>query len=192
MNFDGKIILWDVMDTLVYDPFNREIPEFFGVSREELIQRKRPGVWEKFELGEIDESRFLKRYFKSGKNIEGDELRKCLKENYRWIDGAVSLLDELADTNYRMHVLSNYPIWYRIIEEKLKLSQYASWSFVSCKTGYRKPNYRAYENVLRTMKVNSKQILFIDDRIENCKSAEEVGIPTYEFDSHKKLRNQLF
>jgi len=37
-----------------------------------------------------------------------------------------------SETAAQVHALSNYPCWYHIIEEKLQLSRFLSWTFISC------------------------------------------------------------
>jgi hypothetical protein len=49
------ILLFDIMDTIVRDPFYKDIPEFFGMSFNELIDCKHPTSWIEFEKGLIDE-----------------------------------------------------------------------------------------------------------------------------------------
>ena len=43
------ILLFDVMGTLVHDPFFEEMPEFFGLSFDELLAVKHPSAWVEFE-----------------------------------------------------------------------------------------------------------------------------------------------
>ena len=63
-------------------------------------------------------------------------------------------------------------VWYREIEQKLELSRYAPWTIVSCETGLRKPDIRAYQNACRLLDVAAEQCLFVDDRTKNCRGAE--------------------
>lgn len=48
------------------------------------------------------------------------------------MDGTESLLVRLKAAGVEMHAFSNYPVWYRLVEEKLLLSRFLEWSFVSC------------------------------------------------------------
>ena len=34
------------------------------------------------------------------------------------------LLESLAERGFELHALSNYPSWYRLVEQKLELSKY--------------------------------------------------------------------
>lgn len=51
---------------------------------------------------------------------------------YRWLDGMEDLVARLSKSGYEMHAVSNYPIWWQIIEDQLRLSRYMAWTFVSC------------------------------------------------------------
>jgi len=53
------------------------------------------------------------------------------------------LLHELYAGGVPLHALSNYPRWYQLIEDRLELSRYLRWSFVSCLIGMRKPCSRS-------------------------------------------------
>ena len=44
------VLLFDVMGTLVHDPFECEIPGFFDLTREELVRRQHPTNWIEFEV----------------------------------------------------------------------------------------------------------------------------------------------
>ncbi|MBA0677957.1 hypothetical protein Goari_019327 [Gossypium aridum] len=58
-----------------------------------------------------------------------------MRRGYSYIDGVEQLLQDLKQNNYEMHAFTNYPIWYRIIEDKLNISKYLSWTFCSCMYG---------------------------------------------------------
>ena len=53
-------------------------------------------------------------------------------EHYAFIDGMEPLLARLSGAGYALHAMSNYPVWWRNIEDKLRLSRYLEWTFVSC------------------------------------------------------------
>ena len=83
----AEVILWDVMDTLVRDPFFTHMPGFFGHSFEGLIKRLRRGTWVEFELGGMEEAEFYARFFADGSPIDGPGLKRCMGEAYAWIEG---------------------------------------------------------------------------------------------------------
>ena len=52
MTAPPRAILWDVMDTLVVDPFRHIMPSFFGMTLAELLEHKHPTAWARFERSE--------------------------------------------------------------------------------------------------------------------------------------------
>ena len=144
-----EVILWDVMDTLVRDPFFTHMADFFGLSFDELLRRKHPTAWGKFELGKLDEQGLFDQFFADGTPIDGPAFKRCVAEAYAWIDGIESLLIELKAGGVPMHALSNYPPWYQLIEDRLRLSRYVDLTFFSCDTGVRKPAAGAYLGACR-------------------------------------------
>ena len=185
------VVLFDVMDTLVTDPYYGAMPVFFGMSRKELRKAIHPTSWIEFEEGHISEAEYVARFFDVGRPVDGDALDACLKDAYGWVDGAEHLLADLQDAGYEMHAFSNYSIWYRIIEEKLRLSRYLQWSFVSCLTGLRKPAQEAYQSAAETLQVDVSDCLLIDDRTVNVDAAREFGLDAILVESSAQVRAEL-
>lgn len=185
------VLLLDVMDTLVYDPWHAEVPALFGLTLPELLAQKHPTAWQEFELGGLDEETFAARYFADGRAVDPAAFKACLRDAYRWLDGVEELLAELESRGVAMHALSNYPPWFELIEERLGLSRYLSWEFVSCRTGVRKPDRAAYLGPARRLGVAPGDCLFVDDKARNVAGAEAVGMPAIEFESAAQLRREL-
>lgn len=184
-------LLFDVMSTIVYDPFAVELPAHFGVSFEKLLEDKDPTAWLEFERDEIDEGQFYDRFFRDDQKVDGPAMKAAMREHYRFLDGMEDLLGRLHAAEYSIHTLSNYPVWYQMIEEKLELSRYLDWSFVSCKMGVRKPDLDAYRIPAGELGVDPAQCLFVDDRGRNCKGAVEVGMRAIKFESASQLESEL-
>lgn len=174
----SPVLLLDVMGTLVTDPFFREIPAFFGMSLPELIEAKHPSTWLRFERGEIDEGQMVAEFFADGRPVDGEGLRAAAVRGYAYLDGIEPLLTDLRAAGVPMHALSNYGPWYALIDAKLNLSRFLSWSFVSCKTGVRKPDPRAYLGAAEALGVPASACVFVDDRPSNCAAARAVGMRT--------------
>jgi HAD superfamily hydrolase (TIGR01509 family) len=188
---ESPVLLLDVMDTLVYDPFNREIPEFFGLSPAALLAENDTAAWVEFELGWIDEAEYFRRYFRTGRTFDAQAFRAVVHDAYRWVEGAEGLLAELRRLNIELHALSNYPHWYQAIEARLGLSRYLQWTFVSCDTGIRKPAAEAFVGAARTLDRSVESLLLVDDRVENCEAARAVGMPAIHFQGIAALRHEL-
>jgi len=186
-----SVLLLDVMDTLVHEPFYREMPAFFGLSMEELLAAKHPSAWIEFELGRLGEEEFLARFFRDGRRFDHDAFRTAVREAYAWLPGMEALLARLATTGRGLHALSNYPEWYHWIEERLGLSRYLAWSFVSCDTGVRKPDARAFTGAAEALGVEPGACLFVDDREVNCAAARAVGMQAVRFTAAADLERAL-
>lgn len=187
-----KVVLWDVMDTLVVDPFYKVMPEFFGLTLQGLIAAKHPTAWVRFERAELDETAFLATFFKDGRSFDRDGFKARVRAAYNWVPGMEDVLRSLAGRGIGMHAFSNYPSWYTWIDERLGLSRYLSWSFVSCHTGVRKPDRAAYENALARLENAPEDCVFIDDRAQNCEAARAVGMQAIEFTGEaRKLELEL-
>ncbi|XAR71160.1 Soluble epoxide hydrolase [Bertholletia excelsa] len=185
------VLLFDVMDTIVRDPFYQDVPAFFGMSLKELIECKHPTAWMEFERGLINEMELATKFFKDGRSFDLEGLKSCMRNGYHYIEGIEGLLDALKQNNYEMHAFTNYPIWYEIIEDKLKLSTYISWSFCSCFTGKRKPEPDFYLEVLRQLDIEPANCVFIDDRVRNVEAAKEIGIIGLHFKDANLLLQDL-
>ncbi|KAI9078403.1 hypothetical protein K1719_039622 [Acacia pycnantha] len=185
------ILLFDIMDTVVRDPFYHDVPAFFGMTLKELIECKHPNAWMEFEKGIIDEMELASKFFKDGRLFDLEGLKYCMKSGYSYVEGIEELLFDLKQNNYEMHAFTNYPIWYQLIEDKLKLSKYLSWTFCSCTNGKRKPDPEFYMEVLGQLRVDPSNCIFMDDRMKNVEAAIELGIRGIHFKNANALREEL-
>lgn len=185
------MLLLDVMGTLVHDPFFVEVPRFFGVDLRTLIATKHPTAWVDFELGAIDEEQLAQRFFADGRLLDVTGLKRAMLDAYAFLPGIEPLLHRLQQRGVSMHVLSNYPCWYRLIEDKLGLSRYVPWTFVSCHTGARKPDARAYLGACEQLGVAPSACVFVDDRPQNCAGARAIGMDAIVFEDAARLDSAL-
>jgi HAD superfamily hydrolase (TIGR01509 family) len=179
------------MGTLVHDPFFEEVPAFFGLTQEELFRHKHPTNWLGFEQGILDEETLMSGYFNDGREFDHDAFRQMMKGAYRWLDGMELRVQRLHESGFSMHLFSNYSVWYQLIEERLQLSQWASWSFVSCETGLRKPDHAAFLQASETLGLPPTDCLFIDDRSKNTDAAREIGMDAICFESAAQFDEEI-
>lgn len=184
-------LLFDVMSTLVYDPFYVEMPAFFGMTLKELLACKHPTAWQRFELGEIDEQAFLDSFFRDGRSYDQAAFKAHVFGAYRWIPGMRELTSELKARATPQHALSNYPAWYQQIEERVGLAASVPWTFISCHMGVRKPAPEAYLLPARTLGIQPADCLFVDDQEANCQAARELGMDAIRFTDATALRLEL-
>jgi HAD superfamily hydrolase (TIGR01509 family) len=184
------VLLMDVMDTLVRDPFHEELPRAFGHDKESFLRHKRDGLWPKFERGEIDEGTFIRRCLLDEEPPSVERVHRHLRKGYRWMPGMESLMSMIPD-RIPVYALSNYPVWFRLIEEELSLSRYLDWRFVSWKTGLRKPSQQAYTRVLEQLGVRPRNCIFVDNSAENCRPARLLGIRVHQYEGTRRLKKFL-
>lgn len=184
-------LLLDVMGTLVRDPFFEDMPAFFGLTLKELIAHKHPTAWVEFEHGHIDEAACMAKFFKDARPFDFAAFKSHVAQGYAWLPGIEPLLEELAAHGVEMHTLSNYPAWWELIEERLGLSRFVSWTFVSCHTGVRKPDPEAYVGAARALSRPVSSCVFVDDRKDNVEAAWAVGMPGLWFHDADTLRADL-
>ena len=187
----ARAILFDVMGTIVAEPFLEVVPAALGMTLEEIIEAKHPTAWVEFEKGLIDENTFRARFFSDGRSYDHEGMRSAMVAAYRYLDGMERLLADLREAGHALHLMSNYPSWYQLIEEKLRLSRYAPWTFVSCQVGLRKPDEAAYRWAARAVQAPETELIFIDDRERNCAAARAVGMDAIRFASASALREAL-
>lgn len=146
----------------------------------QLLDAKHPTAWVEFEKGDISEEELFLKFFKDGRPFDTDGLITALIHAYDYIDGMEDLLKRLSLSGHEIHSFSNYPSWYRYIEKKLGLTEYLSWTYISCEgpmKGLRKPNIECYRAVIDHIQRDpAVDIIFIDDRLANIDAAIDAGI----------------
>ncbi|KAA8495946.1 Flavin mononucleotide hydrolase 1, chloroplatic [Porphyridium purpureum] len=190
-----KIVLFDIMDTLVKDPFFVDMFRHFGFnSFDEMMVAKTPRTWLEFERGLLSEDQLADQFFLDGVEATFDlaKFKQYLTESYVLLPGMIEILDELRCNQVEMHAFSNYPVFYELIEAKLKLSKYLKWSFVSCNTGFRKPEPQSFEACTAALQVPPSLLVLVDDRAVNCQAACDFGFGAgIVFENADSLRAEL-
>ena len=180
---------FDVMNTLIYDPFFSDVPKKLNRTLREFLADKDRYAWIEFELGTLTETEFAKRFSTDGN--QAYMMRDILFAHYRWLDGMKEILSDLRTHGHRICTLSNYPIWYEVLNTKMDLSSFVDQHFVSYQIGSRKPDPKAYLYPLKAMNCQPDKAVFIDDRKENCDAASALGIHSILFHNADQLRREL-
>eukprot|EP00245_Coleochaete_scutata_P004509 TRINITY_DN17213_c0_g8_i1.p1 TRINITY_DN17213_c0_g8~~TRINITY_DN17213_c0_g8_i1.p1 ORF type:complete len:197 (+),score=33.59 TRINITY_DN17213_c0_g8_i1:33-593(+) len=179
------------MDTLVRDPFYDDMPKFFRMTMKELLASKHPTAWIEFEKGLILENELFEKFFSDGRDFDSEGLLECMASGYEWLAGCEQLVSRLHKQGYTLHAFTNYPTWYRMIEEKLRLSRYLHWTFVSCHTGMRKPELQAFTTAANYLNCRPSDCVFIDDRPSNVEAAKAAGMEGIVFTDAATLEKKL-
>jgi len=186
-----RALLLDVMGTLVHDPFFEVMPEFFGLSFREMLDAKHPSAWLEFELAQRSEPELLRDFFADGRAFDHEAFLARVTASYQFLPGIEALLEELHAAGVPMYALSNYSVWYHRIESQVALSRFVEWRFVSCDTGVRKPDPRAYLQAVEALELPAQELLFVDDRRSNCEAARALGMDALLYTDTTALRAEL-
>ena len=104
----------------------------------------------------------------------------------------VNLALQLKKQGYSIYLLSNFP---GDQFEKYRLQNSYIDMFddriISGDVGLAKPDKKIYELAVQKFSLIPEESLFIDDKIENIKGAEKVGIQTIHLEQSKDLKNLI-
>lgn len=149
--------------------------------------------------GEIDEKDFIKnvRPYFNCPNISEKEYIDNFKEvgmKYSKVNPDIDYIVNLVKSkNYKIYILSNIG---KLQEDELLNDVGASrfdGIFLSFKLHQIKPDKGIYQTVINKIGANPKDVYFFDDKEENVKSANEMGINAYvaDFNSVKRKVNEI-
>lgn len=188
---ERAVLLFDVMGTLASDPFPEAARVVLATSPEDLAEALDFTTLLQWERGEIDEATCMERLFLDRRAVDSQALKTEMKRSCRWILGMEEILTDLLNQRTVMHMLSDYSVWYQLIEEALGLSRYLPWTFVSCVTGVCKPDAAAFLGPPRVLRVPVSQCILIDDKQSNCAAASALGLQSIRFSNATELRREL-
>jgi HAD superfamily hydrolase (TIGR01509 family) len=187
-------LVFDLMDTVVVDPFFADLPRRFGSGMAALGEARDPTAWPAFERGELTEDEFLSRLYPTG-CPEGAptpiELRDTIVGSYRFVPGMRELLSALHHEGHALWVLSNYPVWINHARKKLALDELFTGLIASWQLRARKPELEAYERAAAEIGETPDRLLLIDDRERNCEGARAAGWRALRFESALALEDAL-
>ena len=183
-----KVILWDFGGVLTESPI-KNFQKFENDNNYNLntivkinSDNKYENAWAKLEKNEISIEKFSILFKEEAKkfgiqNINTDKLLKCL--NVKLNIKMVQLLQNVSKFYNCVCLTNNFKKMNSSNFEKIKHN--FSLIIESSKIRLRKPEIQIYKHVLKVLKVNAKEILFIDDLGINLKPARELGFHTYKF-----------
>ncbi|TVR18324.1 MAG: haloacid dehalogenase [Nitriliruptor sp.] len=172
-----RAVAFDVMDTLLSDPFRAALEAATGLSLQQLMTRRDPEVYPAFERGEISESLYWEHHAELGVEVDPAAFHAVRRTGTRWLPGMEHLLAELDGVVLRVGA-SNYPVW---IEELIEgpLAGRLDRVLASCHLGARKPDHAFYDRLLARLGLPAASVAFVDDREVNVVAAREVGMASH-------------
>lgn len=188
---DGvAVVAFDLMDTLVRDPFREALTAATGVPLRDLFARRDADVYPAFERGEIDEATYWGSYPAAGIDVDPDCFHHVRRSGTTWLPGMRELLVEVRRVGVGVVVASNYPHWLTEHADGM-LAGLADAVVGSYQLGARKPDPRFYERLLARLDADPAAVAFVDDRVANLEGAAAIGLPTVEAGTCEAVRAGL-
>jgi HAD superfamily hydrolase (TIGR01509 family) len=174
-----RVVAFDIMDTLLHDPYREALRAATGLELAELRTRRDPSLYPAFERGELTEAEYWAGHREVGLEVDPDAFHRARRAGMHWLPGMQAVLATLAGRVRRV-TASNYPVW---IEELAAgpLAGHLEEVLASHHLGARKPDPAFYERLLDRLEVTAAEVAFIDDRVENVTAAAELGFAAHRF-----------
>ena len=135
-------------------------------------------------------SDFSKRFKVSGKKIESF-YKKAYKNEFRKNKFLLRYAKKLKKRGVKVAILSDQ--WQLSISALIPKKFYGIFDLVvvSCNEGVRKPNSRIYKILLRKLKLNPQEVLFVDNRDWNLSPAKKLGMRALLFRGNKDFKKRI-
>jgi len=127
-------------------------------------------------------------------NLE-DEYLQC----HKLTEGLIEFINAINSRGGEVWCLSNdLSEWARKLRDRFKLGRYIRGFTISGDIGIRKPDPAIFQHLLKRIKVNAVDAVFVDDNLKNLDTANDLGLKTILFDAsgenlshsiHKSVRN---
>lgn len=183
-----SVVAFDLMDTLIRDPYREALEAGTGMPLAELFRRRLPNLYPDFECGRITEQQYWQGMTDAGIAVDPDAFHRTRRAGYQWLPGMRDLLEDVS-ANARCVIASNYPDW--IHEVVAPLDGVIDAVYASHDLGVRKPDPAFFECLLAAEAVPPEQVLFVDDRDRNVEAAHSLGMPAIRFTDAPSLRADL-
>jgi putative hydrolase of the HAD superfamily len=197
MSSSVDLVLFDVGGVLGSNGWDREqreaAVERFHLDADDFQYRHEETVGA-LEAGEISLDEYLDlTVFCERRAFTRDEFRRFMfEQSVAWPD-SIAVARDLADSAVvRMATLNNECAElneYRI--EHFGLADIFPTFFTSCWLGTRKPTHEIYARVLGMTQADPARTLFIDDRVQNLRPAEALGMRVIHYRSAQQIRGEL-
>lgn len=186
-------VLFDLMGTLLYDPYREALQAATSMDVKTAFARRDPDSWPQFEMGVIDEAEFERRFFAHpdpGQAFDLDAFNRARRDGYHLLPGVQEVLEALHDTA-NCYIASNYPVWIDQMCADFGFDRWIRGVYASCHLGVRKPDPAFFQAIVEDLGVAASQCLFVDDRVDNCDAAVSVGMQAHVFDGAEGLTQRL-
>lgn len=184
-----QLVAFDLMDTVLSDPFREALEAATGWPLEELLAHRDRSVYPAFERGELTEDAYWQHYRAVGIEVDPAAFHRVRRAGIGFLPGMAELLDELA-SHLRLVTASNYPLWIDELAVGILAGRFEQ-VLGSHHLAARKPDVEFYDRLLARVGLPAGRVLFVDDRDVNVAGARAAGIAAHRFTDVARLRRWL-
>lgn len=192
-----KYIMSDLSEVIMqgYMGVGQELSPILNIPVEkiELEKTKNFPLFIKLMEGKLSEDEYIKKFLEITKwNISIEDFKNVVRKVLsKKIPGTIEILKELKK-DYKLVLLSdNVREWVDYILKVNKDLEIFDYKFFSYELESIKEDNITFVKVLDKIKAKPEEIFFIDDSLENIKSAESIGITGVQFITAKELEQKL-
>ena len=152
-------------------------------------------VWDERDKGLLEEEDYIRK-FQALAPEYADDIRTVIERSTECIvrmDYAETWTKYLKEQGYNLYILTNYSRYMLDGTKKTEMPflKYMDGVIFSCDVKQMKPDAEIYQTLLDRFSLKADETLFIDDRAENCKGAEKVGIHALQFKGLKEAAKEM-
>lgn len=197
-----KAIIFDLGGVIYNINYLKTIEEFnkLGISNAEYLysKKRQSKLFDDFETGQISDYDFLIELQKKTDNASLRQVKKAW--NAMLLDLPMQRLNTLRKVKkkYSIFLLSNTNSIHinkikKILGKKTFFDFYSLFKniYFSHIIKKRKPNFDAFQLILKENKLIANEVLFIDDSIQHIKSAKKLNINTLHLKNNQEITNVL-
>ncbi len=166
-----------------------------GISREmfwSICKDENQNIWDKAQKGLIDANEFWQLFNEQSKKlniepVEHDLFRLCFHPSKKPV--TVELIKALKKNNRVVCGTNTIQSHY---DNHMERGDYALFhqTYASNKIQAVKPDPLFFELIMEAEGFKPCETFFVDDKLENCKAAEKLGINTVNFSTEEDLYNK--
>lgn len=154
-----------------------KLQEFWFERREQII------------IGKISEDGFFGELISTHQlPISLQEIKDIIRDSDVINQEMLTILAGLKN-HFQLFALTNdVKEWIEYRINKFNLKKYFEMILSSSEIGLAKPDPKIYNYLFQKTDLNAKDIIFVDDRIENVNAAESLGIKSFHFTNAKEFK----
>ena len=167
---------FDIKEDLIISAFDEHLPKLDSGKIDELDFWHNIGIDTQSDLLQNNKESLWDTYFRKNA-IPNHTVKK--------------LSIDLKNNGFVIGIISNIEKVTHAVVDDWDMISHFEHKFMSYQIGFSKPDPRIYEHVIEKLPYSSDELLFIDDKLSNIKSAENCGIQSVHFTNLSNLQSSL-